>query len=257
MALQPVLKVLSVSDNADKITVADATGNYEATANPGGFGAPNPTQAAIVAVLIQLNSFRVPNVYTSLAIADTVNLFNDLIGVSLLPAQFGLGTSFPDAVYDLKYNLAYAMADVTVTPGAVTFQIAGADVLFANAVGFILPGIDSKKVWYIDRTKTLDANGGSVIEAFPQDVVALQPAQQVYEGSLTLLVNKAGNNCLIQDIAAWSEYNCEDKNFRNIWDRYKMKVAMEVKFSRRLLLDAHRLAVRLADYCTSNTSCGC
>lgn len=251
--LIPALQLVGISDPAASIAVKDATGDYSGS-NPGGYGSPNPAKADITSTIIQLNTFSNPGVYLVKLLADASDLFTT-DGLTLTPADFGGGGVFEDGVYDVKYNLAFAGSNITFTAKSKQFTYTGADTAFANAVGFIITAYDTKKIFYIDNTKTLSSTGGYVTEALPS-FTNPTAIQVVYEGDLKFIITKAGNTCLLNDIALWSDEGCHGTDFRDVWKRYKMKIAMETKFTGGYIYDAHNLAVKLSSYC-NQTSCGC
>ena len=158
-------------------------------------------------------------------------------------------------MYGLKYNLLYTgVGSITFTTGSKQFSLTNADTIFASAVGFVLPS-NTSKVYYIDRTKTLNGSGGWVTEILPTGTTVA--FEQAYEGDLKLLIDKAGDRCLTEDIAIWANDGCQDDNFRNIWTRYRQRIALLSKFSQGYLNDANKLAISLAAYCDSSTSTSC
>jgi hypothetical protein len=259
MALQPTLQLISVADDASSITVKEITGNYSVS-NPGGFEAPNPPQAGITGVIIGLYAFSSPDIIVPYRLSGIINLFS--AGETLLASSFpGLsaGTIFPDKVYGLKYNILYTgTGSITFTGSAKQFTLTNASTVFADAIGFVLPD-NTSKIYYIDRTKTLDAAGGWVTESLPVTGVTVA-FEVIYVGDLMILVDKAGARCLTEDIAIWADTGCQDANFKDIWKRYKQQIALKSKFSQNYLNDANMLVTSLATYCdclTPSTPCNC
>jgi len=257
MALLPTLSLITVAQDASSITIADVTGDY-ASNNTGGFGTPNPTKAALSGIILGLYSVADATVQAVYRLLDIAPIF--LPAGEAYPAiRFSgitTGTTYLDGVYGIKYNLLYTgTGNITFTTGNKQFSLTNADTLFAAAVGFVLPD-DTSKIYYIDRTKTLNSTGGWVTEILPTGAIVAY--ELVYEGDLKLLVDKAGDRCLTEDIAIWANEGCMDDTFRNIWPRYKQRIALLSKFSQGYLNDAHKLATGLAAYCsTSSTSCNC
>lgn len=257
MALKPLLKLVGISETSAYITVADNTGDYGA-GNTGGWGTPNPAKADVTGIILQLASFANLKSYTAHKVPNAAAFLASggyQIGVEQVDGAFG-SDGFADGVYDIKYDVLFALGTIDITPGGTAFTLANADTLLANAAGIVLTGYDGTRVYYIDFAKGLTATGGHITENFPI-ITASQAANVVYEGSLQVLMNKNGNNCLVADIATWSDHGCEDLNYHDIMKRYQMKIAIEAKFSKKLLYDAHNMAVKLASYCNPNCDCGC
>jgi hypothetical protein len=264
MGLTPVLKLVSIAQDASSITVADGTGAYHATTNPGGFGGPNPTSVDMVAAVIRMASYSSLNAYSSKRFAKT-NLLTEagqVLQKGDFPAANPGATLFPDSVYNAKYHPVYAgTGTISYTAGSKEFTLTNASTILAfPVVGIIIPSVDNSRVYFIDRTKTLNGSGGSVTEAFPNTAGNALAYEIVYEGDLKILVSKAGDNCLTEDLGIWAENDCQDDEFRDVWRRYRMKIAMSNKFTKGYLFDAHNLAVKLASYCGQTIiggDCGC
>lgn len=259
MALQPILQLISVASDASNITVRDTTGIYS-TANPGGFGTPNPIQAVITSIALNFYNILTPAVTIAYLVPNVAAFF---AADAVLPASLfsGIGALYPDSVYGIKYQLRAAGANtMSYTTASKQFTNTGADVNFApGAVGFILAS-SPLKVYRIDRTLTLNSAGGFVTEALPVTAGTALSYTIVYEGDLKLLIDKAGDRCLTEDIAIWANNGCQDDNFRNIWGRYKQRVALKSKFTQGYINDAQQLALSLASYCDCSvpyTTCNC
>jgi hypothetical protein len=250
MPLVPVLRLVSLNEENASIVVADATGNYSGS-NPGGYGAPNPAIASIQAVILQLASLSNLSQYSVVREEDTTALFS--------ADGYEIGGGLADGVYDLKYGVAFSLLPITIVPGTKEFQLASADTILAGASGIVLQTVDEKKIYYIDQTRALSGTGGFVTSVFPSDAVANQVNNLVvYENNLKVLVSTKGNDCLNRDIATWSDNGCEGIDYKDVWKRYQMKVAMEIKFTSGLLADADNFARKLQAYCSPNTiGCGC
>ena len=247
MSLLPILTLLNVAKDATTITVVDGTGNYSGS-NTGGFGSPNPLKVDVTGAILSLYTITDPDILVNYRLTSTTDLF--AAGETVLAESFSgitTGTTFRDGVYGIKYNLLYSQtATIAFTEGSYAFTLTGASTIFATAVGFIFDG--SSKIYYIDRTKTLNGTGGSVTEAF--DSTGSETSFEIsYESDLKLLIDKAGDRCLTEDIGIWAQLGCKDDNFKNIWVRFKQRIALRSKFSQGYLYDAQRLAVSLSSYC--------
>ena len=253
MALKPVLSLVGIADPASTITVKDGTGNYSGT-NTGGFGAPNPLYADLAGVIIKLTSFKDLTAYSSFKLTAPQQALLFGAGLPLESANFAsFSTSsiFDDAVYDLRYYLLYPLvAQASFVAASKQFTLADAVTVFADAVGFVIPSFSEGRIYMIDKTKLLDGVGGYTTEALP-DIATPVTIQVVYEGDLKIAVYKQGNTCLLRDLGVWSENGCQGIEFRDM-----MKIALEAKFSKGYVYDAHNLITKLASYCDLN-ECGC
>jgi hypothetical protein len=261
MALLPVLSLVGIADPAATVTVKDGTGNYDAVTNPGGFGAPNPTYAALAGVILKMASFSNLDSYSTnrLSVDDQAAIFS-ADGLVIGGASYsGLLTEgvFPDGVYEILHNLVYPEAEeISFTALTKQFTLTGASTIFASAVGFVIPAYSESKIFYIDRSKTLNGTGGYITEAFPEGITVPAVIEVVYQGDLKIAILKEGNRCLLRDIGVWTENGCKDLEFRDILNRYMQKIAIETKFTQGYVYDAHNMIINLASYCDL-TTCGC
>ena len=258
MALLPILTLLDTAKDASSLLVVDGTGNYSST-NTGGFGTPNPLKANVTGAILSLYTICNPNVLVNFRLTTTAFVLDagQTISANSFPGITS-GSVFKDGVYGIKYNLLYLQSlTLAFTAGSSVFTVTGAATIFAAAVGFVLG--NNSTIYYIDRTKALDSSGGSIIGTF--DTTGARGAFEVcYAGDLKILVDKAGNKCLVEDIGIWANAGCKDDNFKDIWTRYKQRVAMQSKFTQGYLNDADKLAHNLSNYCDCQTPyipCSC
>jgi hypothetical protein len=260
MALKPLLTG-SIADDASVITFKDGTGTYNAVTNPGGYESPNPAQNAITAILIAAVYYAAVDTPYYYRPQDFSPLFT-ADGMGLTPLNFSgiptAGGKYSDGVYTFKYYVGFAgAANIVFTAGAKQFSMTGADAAFADAVAFSIPSNDPQKLYFIDRVLPLTSGGGYVTTPLP-DITTPVAINVFYEGDLKLLNYKNGGNCLTSDLGAWSETGCESETFRDVWQRYEWKIAVEAKFSQKLFQDAHNLAVKLGSYCNqAGGGCSC
>lgn len=250
--LTPKLSLVSIAEDATSKTFKDSTGAYS-TNNPGGYGTPNPASTDITAIYLRVALYSDLNTYYNYLIPDFSDLFTDA-GIKFSATPFGIGNGdvFPDAVYDYKYLVGFAgTGQISWTGGSKQFTLTNADTVLAGIAAFTLAG-DTEKIYYIDQTKALTSSGGYVVTALPNSG-SPKNFTKFYESDLKVLVKQTGANCLAEDIGIWSEKDCQDDNFRDIWDRYKMEVALTNKFAKGYFYDAHNLAVKLASYCTGSS----
>jgi hypothetical protein len=255
--LTPQLKLVGIADDATSITVQDNTGAYSST-NTGGFGAPNPTQGSISGVILVGTNYKNLNstAFYRLSTDERTALFGN--GAVLTADKFSgitYGNVFTDGVYDFKYNILFSNSGtLACTAGTKEFTLTNADVILADAVGIIFADLPSI-IYYIDKSKPLTNTGGFVTTTF----ITTQSGgfELALEGDLKLLVDKAGYSCWVRDIGLWAEDDCALDNFRDVWTRYKMRIAMSTKFSNGMYYDSHNLAVKLAKYCSPHIAGGC
>lgn len=253
MALLPVLSLISVAKDATYLVLQDNTGNYS-SANTGGFGTPNPLQADVSSIILSATWFDNLNTTYNQRLADRAILTSavnvPLIGFGGLAA----GTVYPDGVYDLKYNLQFALgAVITFAPNSTAFTMTGADTVFADGVGFVAN--NTNVIYHIDRSRPLTSTGGYVLEPLLGNG-SFTVLEKVYEGDLKILVNITGANCLTADIGIWAEDGCRDNDFRDILTRFKQTVALKARFAKCYYYDSHKLARSLASYCTTSSTHG-
>lgn len=257
--LTPVLNILNTANDGSTITLVDATGNYNVTTNPGGFGAPNPLKASISGIilgLVSLNDVTVSSPHR-LTTPEQTNLLStgQIFGFASFP---GINTTrYADGVYQIKYDVLFGgTGQVGHTPSSLAFTLTNADTLLATAVGFVLTS-DTSKIYYIDKTQTLTNTGGFVTEALP-GTTASENYEIVYEGNLTILIDVQGDQCLTQDLGIWAMDDCKTPNFRDVEKRFFQRVALKAKFADAYLYDAHALALSLAQWCGGvKTVAGC
>jgi hypothetical protein len=259
MALLPKLNLVNIALDASTITLVDATGEYS-TSNVGGFGPPNPIKADVTSAIFGLYKICSPSVVVRYRENTLTNLFaaGEVFSASRFPGITN-GNVYADGVYGIKYGLAFAgTGNITFTGGSKQFTLTNAATIFASAIGFVLPSTPYQ-VYYIDKTKTLDAAGGYVTSSLPT-VGATSSFEIIYEGDLKLLIDKAGERCLTEDIGIWAMNGCADEKFRNIQKRFMQRIALKSKFTQGYLFDADKLAVDLANYCDCTTPyqpCNC
>jgi hypothetical protein len=242
MSFQPKIAVISAKSTG--IKVYDNTGAYNATANPTGYGAPNPTTGTITEILLaaELLATESPAV-SRLTPAQRTSYINGT-GVTLGSSPLN------DSVYDLYAYIGYAApSTLTANQGTGQFLLANASTVFLEAVGFTVDSVDPTKLYRIDRTKVLDVNGGYVTENLPQ--LAGVAITIYYEAKGKALVYDTGEACLLRDIAdAELACGCSDETVYEIVQRYAQYLSMLNKFQVTLDYEgAHKLAQQLQADC--------
>lgn len=105
MAFTPKFTITQ-SNDGKSFVITDVTGNYNVSTNPGGYGAPNPTQASITSATLLLDRPYQNISYPVMGFATT--LYN---------TDFGLAptTPFPADVYRFLFTLISATIPYTYT----------------------------------------------------------------------------------------------------------------------------------------------
>jgi hypothetical protein len=114
MALQPKISISNAGD-CGTLYINDITGAYDASSNPGGYGAPNTTLANVVTVNATIQFFAPDGspvvTYSNIPLyPTTANPFPFLLNevYAITPAILGLpaGTAtLPDGLYIVTYNV--------------------------------------------------------------------------------------------------------------------------------------------------------
>lgn len=253
MALVPILTL--VSAGSDTITVLDSTGSYSAS-NPGGFGTPNPATSDVSKVLLRVTTLDKPESHSAYLLTNPSDIIGVAAGIALTPADFpGVGSVFSDAVWNIKYDICTTLSGLSLTPGDTAFTLTDADTVLEGVAGFLISDLDTTKIWFIDQTVELTSTGGRITEKWPSGASSTPTALKVWEGDTNILVNEAALRCLASEIAKWSDGGCGDNE--EVWDHYKLSIALQNKFDAGCLKEANDMAIALASYCDCNTDCGC
>lgn len=118
---------ITESDDATEFSVLETTGVYDASTNPGGYNAPNPTIASCTSATITLSQLTdaATNTYTD---AVTVSVYPTLPNVTdtevVLTAEdfdYGDDATFPDAVYKIIYTVTSSSAAIAAVTTYRTF----------------------------------------------------------------------------------------------------------------------------------------
>lgn len=249
MGLQP--KVAVVQSKSTGVTVADVTGAYNASTNPGGYGAPNPIKASVTEVLIQQAIIGEALPTASRFTVDERADYLDGIGVATG------NTLLKDRVYDIRALIGYAGAStLTAAGGSNQFTLTNASTVFANAVGFTL-NTDPTILYRIDRTKPLTISSAYTIETLP--AVTNGAITIYYEAQVYALVYDQGEDCLLKDIAdADLGCDCSSEDTNALLERYAEYLSMKYKFTKTLDYEgADKLAKKLQGDCDGSSCLPC
>lgn len=252
MPFQPKVRIISTSTAA--IQVVDNTGLYDAISNPGGYGGPNPNKVNVASVLTSPVPLNSPlGGFVKLSQQDQDNYLYQG-GVIAVPTN---GIGFNDGVYSMEVLLGFNnLTPFDSDAGNFDFTMAGADVLFATAIGFTIPSISLTDFYPIDRTKPLTSTGGFVTAVLPKTITTIVVIY--FEATSKALVSQAGLDCLNRDIAAFAGTCdcCAGEDLDALLVRFAEYQAMNIKFSVELdYPGADTLAKRLAAACRVMTSC--
>lgn len=240
MSLEP--KVSVASSKSTGIKVYDSTGVYNASTNPGGYGAPNEDSGDITAILVQM---AVIGETLPAATAFSAGERGDYI--SPIPVTIGTPT-FADGVYDIRTLIGFAgPATVSASAGSKQFQLTSASTVFLVAVGFTIDSLDPEKLYRIDRTKVLNGTGGYVTDALP--AATNLNVTIYYEAQKYALVYDQGEACLLEDISKLG-CGCNSEETLKLTERYARYLSMLQRFTREEdYQGAHKLALQLHNDC--------
>lgn len=126
----------NVSTNCDctGLSFSDATGDYDVTDNPTGWGTPNPEIIDIVSSIVTITSIDGITTYD----IDLLTLTPDSDGIYTIPyTLFGgiTGDKVPDGVYNIEWNIETGVGDVTMfTHSCELFNICNTTCIVSNMI---------------------------------------------------------------------------------------------------------------------------
>lgn len=248
MAFTPLLRLITAQPSG--IICIDNTGDYDASSNPGGWGAPNPAKTDVVRILQRQDTLDKPTVGgVALSVPDQATY---LTGAgNLLP-----GAPNSDRVYDMHALIGFICpVAISSQAGSMQFTMTGADAQFATAVGFTIDALSTSIFYPIDRTKPLTGTGGYVTVALPLTVTT--PITFYFDAESHALILQSGQACLMRDIAAYAGVcggACEGEDLQALSDRYMQYLSMIQDFVIQDYTRADELAQKLQNDCGP---CGC
>src|SRR5882757_882255 len=250
MALQPKLKISAAQPSG--MLAKDDTGNYDATANPGGWGAPNPVKADVVQILLGQAALSVAlSAESPLSVPEQANYLTGA-GTVQLPTS----GSNKDGVYQSRALIGFVCpAVVTSAAGSLQFSMPNADTIFAAAAGFTIDSLSNTIYYAIDRTKPLTNVGGYVTTALP--LAAGLAATYYFEADGYGLVFQQGQACLLRDIAKYADTCecCDGEDINSLTERYAQHIAMLDRFVAQDYAGANDLAIKLQCDCITYGKC--
>lgn len=251
MALSPKLLINAAQPSG--MLILDDTGNYDAVANPGGWGAPNPAKTDVIQILIAqafLDALPLPG--TPLSTPDKTAYLTGA-GATVLPATGGPNM---DGVYNLTALLGFVCPQtLTSAAGSLQFSMNQANTVFATAVGFTIDSLSTTIFYPIDRTKPLSGAGGSVLTALP--LAAGLAVTYYFQAQDYALVMQQGQACLLRDIAHYSGTceGCEGDDLDALTVRYAQYLSMIQRFVNQDWAGANDLAIKLQKDCSLTGNC--
>jgi len=251
MALQPKIRITAAQPTG--VLAVDDTGNYDAQANPGGWGAPNPAKAAVVQILLSqanLGTAVLPGA-VPLPVPEQANYLTGG-GTVLIP----LTSLQKDSVYQIRALIGFTCpGTITSVAGALTFSMVNADSIFADAVGFTIDSLSNTTFYAVDRTKPLTGTGGAVTTALPN--AAALAVTYYFEADGYGLVFQQGQACLLRDIAKYADTCecCEGEDFDALMTRFAQEMSMFDRFALQDYAGANDLAIKLQCDCLLTGKC--
>lgn len=263
----PVVESVSVSKGADVLTLKDITGAYSGS-NTGGYGSPNAEEPTVVAMTLRY--WPDTSHYGELITEDSA-VIDDLLGSGreLTPQSFGVTSSqtkFLSGVHQLKYypmELQSTVVTLTKNSKLVTVTAGTAPNTWnAGYIGIIfsLSGIVYKKVFLIDRTKSITSSTFYLTEAWPGDTEEGYNLYIAPEGDLKVFVYQAANACLVSRIGTklGQSCNCDTQEVDKLMHMVMQMFASQVDFNCKDYQGAHNKVVAvdlLCNDCTKTCSC--
>lgn len=258
--LVPVLTPISITKNAKTITLADTTGAYNLTSNPGGYGAPNlvspPTR---VGFTVRFWTDTVP--YANKIIEDT-GIITALLtagGTPITKVILGLADGyFPSGIHHIKYYPFEVVSTiVTLTQGsAVAEWVSGViPSAFNAAFKAVLFTDDSdvlqSTVILLDTTVAATSTTFAMASGWAGDTGDYN-MMLATEADLKVLFTQYGEACIDSKIGRLASIvNCNTKEVDKLMNLVRWKLAAEIKYQKRDYNGAHTLMVNVEKECTA------
>ncbi len=263
----PVLSFVSVSKDAETITLKDATGTYDGSTNLGGYGTPNADPPTVIG--IRARYWPDSEIYASLVTEDTdflTALLGD--GVGLTKTDLGMAAGeFSPGVHQFKYyplEEQDLLVDLVLNSTLVTVA-SGADVpdgWDTSYLGIVFQDPDDNsfsKIYLIDRTKTVSSSSLYLTEKFvgttkDDYIVHIAP-----EADLKVLVSQNANACLVSRIGKMAaDCTCNKDEIDLLMHLTMQMFASQVDFNCIDYQNAHNKVVGVYLECNNcKTTCAC
>lgn len=223
------LKFQILASGSSGITIADATGNYDAQTNPGGWGGPNPEPSQVAGILVSLTALSLPEAAVlRLVSGDQTNYLNGTGYVIPPPA----GNMITDGVYVIDVRIGFLNSVLlSAAAGSFQFTATSADALFADQDGFTIDVLQPEQYFRIDQTQPPTSVGGFVTT--PLFVIVAQEPTIYALISQNVLISQQGLACLNRDIAGYAGtcQCCAGEDLDSLMVRYAEYLSMNNKFS--------------------------
>jgi len=246
MSLIPKITV----SNQDKdlyasVMVQDATGAYNSTTNPGGYGAPNPGTGAVQRTLLREE-------YLGDA---TPKDWEAVTNLATLGGAFQWVHGFREGVTRIGYLVVVSGGSgLSILMGNYNFTLPAADTLLVGATHVEIAGV----LYEIDKGKPLTSSGGYF--STPSATDQLNVAYNVgYSGYVYTLWNFQGEAALMKDIAssACTSLECGKEQFDSLMARYRFYLGAQYNFNLAIYSKAHNQAIALSPSFTTSKCASC
>jgi hypothetical protein len=246
MSLQPKINILSQdTDGYGSITLQDATGAYNASTNPGGYGAPNPTTGDVTKVLVREEYLG----------DSSPGGWEEVTKAEMLGAGTIWTHAFREGVTKIGYLVGVDIigGGITALKGNLVFTLTNAATKLAGATHIEVAG----KVYQLNVAK-LTSSGGEVTTAFDADNVSVA-GNMFFEGYVYSLWNAQGYAALIQEIGnvGCTSLQCGAVELETLMTRYRFYLATGSNFEKGNYSKAHNLAVTLSPELTTTNCATC
>lgn len=243
------VKTNVVSNTNAYVTLIDATGNYNAVSNPGGFGAPNPTTGDIYPTTVVVVLKRLLD---TLSETKTLSFADLQAGVLQLTSE----TLYQDGVWEIEtWYQQNITRNVTWVPGTYKVELANADTLLSGIKGVLtnIPGYENVPL-LIDETKTIDATGFYVTTVLAGSGTGV--FRLAYKAQSYMLVKTSSDECIAKKLGRnalklTGLCGCS----MEVMDLFNRIEVAKIFFSVENYDTAHELIDSVRLICESN--CGC
>lgn len=261
MPLAPKISVVSSPIiSAHTITLQDTTGAYNASTNPGGYGAPNyATSDLDWAVMYFRNYSDADGEYNIQKLASLANILGS--GQVFGPLE---DDKIADGTWEVKYYPVVAHpvtpgvdTDITWTVGSKTFNLVNADTLLPGVIGIIVKNIDDTKIYFLDPDVAVTSGTAAVTEVLPS--AGTGQVALVYEADLRFLQTKGADDCIATMTSKiLRDCSCFSPEFQELYLMMGKREGAEIHFTvKQNYQAAHDLITQLAAICDNTSKCKC
>lgn len=240
--LIPVLTSLSNARDAVSTLLKDATGAYNVSTNPGGYGAPNITSPPdVIGFTFRKWSGTAP--YGNVAYNDDDGIISALVGTGgyqiEAEAVAALNSVFSSGVHQIKYYVGNSTdsGTATMTLGSKLVTVAGADpTAFDTAYKAVIlldgSGVPQSNVLLLDRTVSWTSTTFYLTEAWSAATIAGLHIRLCTEADLKILFVELANQCTADAIGSYSRRrrDCDPETVNQLMEMVAWIKAAQVKF---------------------------